>query len=54
MLAVSAILLVVFDGSGHRVHLLPADASAGPVLFGGVLLGVALTVVEQQVRRLVG
>jgi hypothetical protein len=54
MLTAAAMLLVVFDGSGHRVRVLPADASAWPVLLGATLLGAALTLVEQKVRRLLG
>ena len=54
MLAVAALLLVVFSGSRHKIHVLPADASTGPVLVGAVLLGIAMTVVEQRVRRQLG
>ena len=54
MLTVAGLLLAVFNGSGHKIHVLPADASTVPVLAGATLLGVALTVVEQRVRRQLG
>jgi hypothetical protein len=47
-------MLVIFEVSGHRVLILPADASVGPVLFGAAVLGLALTAVEQKVRRFLG
>ena len=52
VLAVAAILLIIFNGSGHRLHVLPADASTGPVLFAATLLGAGITVVERWARRL--
>jgi len=47
-------LLTVFEVSNHRVPVLPADASPGPVLVGAVLVGVALTIVERRLRRRLG
>jgi riboflavin transporter FmnP len=52
LLVVAAILLTMFEVSNHRVPVLPADASPGPVLAGALLLAVAMTVCEQRVRRL--
>ena len=44
-------LLIIFEASGHRIAVLPADASPLPVLAGAVLLGAAITAVEQSLRR---
>jgi hypothetical protein len=51
LLLLAAGLLTVFEVSNHRVPVLPADASPGPVLVGAVLFGVALTIVERRLRR---
>jgi hypothetical protein len=52
LLALAASLLTVFEASSHRVPVLPADASPGPVLAGAVVLAVAVTLVERSVRHL--
>jgi hypothetical protein len=51
LLVIAASLLALFEVSNHRVPVLPADASPGPVLLDALLLGVAVTVVEQKIRR---
>lgn len=52
LLVIAACVLMIFGVSNHRIPVLPADASPGPVLAGAVLLGVVFTVVEQNLRRL--
>jgi hypothetical protein len=51
MLVLAAGLLTVFELSNHRVTVLPADASPGPVLLGAVLLAVVATIAERRLRR---
>jgi hypothetical protein len=51
LLAIAVTLLTVFEMSNHRVPILPADASPGPVVAGALLFGVAVTLVERRVRR---
>ena len=48
---IAASLLTLFESSHHRIAVLPADASPIPVLIASVLIGVAMTVAEQRVRR---
>jgi hypothetical protein len=45
-------VLAVFAGSGHRVHVLPGDASAEGVLLGAGLVAICLTLCESFLRRL--
>jgi hypothetical protein len=52
LFVLAAIQLTVVEVSGHRVPVLPADASPGPVIAGALLLAVTVTVAEQNVRRL--
>ncbi|MDQ6614436.1 MAG: hypothetical protein M3083_06755 [Actinomycetota bacterium] len=52
MLALAVVLVTIFEGSGHQIPVLPADASPGPVLIGAALLGAAMTFVEMRLRRL--
>jgi hypothetical protein len=51
-LTIAAILLTIFEVSGHHVPTLPADASPIPVLGGSVLLGALATIAEERLRRL--
>jgi hypothetical protein len=51
LLALAATLLTVFEMSSHRLAVLPADASPGPVLAGALVLAAAATIVEGGVRR---
>ena len=47
---VAAVLLAVFEGSDHRVHVLPADASALGVLPAAFALTAVVTLVERGLR----
>jgi len=51
LLALAGGLLLVFDATGHRLHVLPADASALGVVPATVLIGVVLTLLEARFIR---
>jgi hypothetical protein len=52
LMALAGLLLAVFTGSNHRLHVLPGDASAAGVLLGAALIAICLTVCESILRRL--
>jgi hypothetical protein len=49
--SLAGLLLAIFDASHQRLHVLPADASPLGVLLGAFVLGVALSLVEEKLRR---
>jgi hypothetical protein len=51
-LGLAAVLLAIFEGSDHRLHVLPADASPAGVLLGAVLLAAGLTLAEPRIEHL--
>jgi len=52
LLLIAGALLALFDGSGHRVPVIPADASPEGVLPAAVVLAFGLSLVEQGWHRL--
>ena len=50
LLGVAGVLLAVFELSGHRLPVLPQDASPAGVIPGALLIAVALTVIEAKLR----
>jgi hypothetical protein len=52
VMALAVVLLAVFAGSGHRLRVLPGDASPEGVLLGAALVAICLTLSESMLRRL--
>jgi len=46
----AGILLAVFEGSNHRVPVLPSDASAVGVIPGAVLCAIVASAVAEAIR----
>ena len=44
-------MLAILDGSDHRLHVLPADASPSGVFPAALLLAAAVTAIETTLRR---
>ena len=44
-------MLAILDGSGHRLHVLPADASPAGVFPAALLIAVVVTMIETTLRR---